>query len=137
MGRATLKGGREFVLLAFILVARSAHQRFAAAHAPTPGGSFCVDRAQDRAGALHWIEAVVSDASAFSSACRRERAVMRIAEAARISEALRVARRAFPCETVRARMFERKRKPRRNSMSAAWPDIPYEPWRETCSALHL
>jgi len=19
----------------------------------------------------------------------------------------------------------------------AWPDIPYEPWRETCSALHL
>src|SRR5215468_4979890 len=22
-------------------------------------------------------------------------------------------------------------------MSAAWPDIPYEPWRETCSALHL
>lgn len=22
-------------------------------------------------------------------------------------------------------------------MSAMWPDIPYEPWRETCSALHL
>ena len=22
-------------------------------------------------------------------------------------------------------------------MSAAWPNIPYEPWRETCSALHL
>jgi hypothetical protein len=22
-------------------------------------------------------------------------------------------------------------------VSAAWPDIPYEPWRETCSALHL
>ena len=22
-------------------------------------------------------------------------------------------------------------------MSAPWPDIPYEPWRETCSALHL
>ena len=22
-------------------------------------------------------------------------------------------------------------------MSAAWPDIPYEVWRETCSALHL
>ncbi len=22
-------------------------------------------------------------------------------------------------------------------MSIAWPDIPYEPWRETCSALHL
>jgi Family of unknown function (DUF5996) len=22
-------------------------------------------------------------------------------------------------------------------MSTAWPDIPYEPWRETCSALHL
>lgn len=22
-------------------------------------------------------------------------------------------------------------------MNAAWPDIPYEPWRETCSALHL
>jgi hypothetical protein len=23
------------------------------------------------------------------------------------------------------------------SMSLEWPDIPYEPWRETCSALHL
>lgn len=22
-------------------------------------------------------------------------------------------------------------------MSTTWPDIPYEPWRETCSALHL
>ncbi|WP_336491631.1 DUF5996 family protein [Methylobacterium nigriterrae] len=22
-------------------------------------------------------------------------------------------------------------------MSSGWPDIPYEPWRETCSALHL
>jgi hypothetical protein len=22
-------------------------------------------------------------------------------------------------------------------VSSAWPDIPYEPWRETCSALHL
>jgi hypothetical protein len=22
-------------------------------------------------------------------------------------------------------------------MSATWPDIPYEPWRETCSAVHL
>jgi hypothetical protein len=22
-------------------------------------------------------------------------------------------------------------------VSATWPDIPYEPWRETCSALHL
>ena len=22
-------------------------------------------------------------------------------------------------------------------MSATWPDIPYEPWRETCAALHL
>src|SRR6476646_4826892 len=22
-------------------------------------------------------------------------------------------------------------------MIAIWPDIPYEPWRETCSALHL
>jgi hypothetical protein len=22
-------------------------------------------------------------------------------------------------------------------MTASWPDIPYEPWRETCSALHL
>jgi len=22
-------------------------------------------------------------------------------------------------------------------MSATWPDIPYEPWRDTCSALHL
>src|SRR4051812_49740038 len=22
-------------------------------------------------------------------------------------------------------------------MSASWPAIPYEPWRETCSALHL
>jgi Family of unknown function (DUF5996) len=34
-------------------------------------------------------------------------------------------------------MFECKRQPKRNSMSAPWPDIPYEPWRETCSALHL
>jgi hypothetical protein len=24
-----------------------------------------------------------------------------------------------------------------DDVSAAWPDIPYEPWRETCSALHL
>src|SRR3954468_3150027 len=23
------------------------------------------------------------------------------------------------------------------NMSAPWPDIPYEPWREICSALHL
>src|SRR5688572_31926064 len=22
-------------------------------------------------------------------------------------------------------------------MKVVWPDIPYEPWRETCSALHL
>ena len=22
-------------------------------------------------------------------------------------------------------------------MTASWPDIPYGPWRETCSALHL
>src|SRR3954453_23355932 len=22
-------------------------------------------------------------------------------------------------------------------MKTGWPDIPYEPWRETCSALHL
>jgi hypothetical protein len=34
-------------------------------------------------------------------------------------------------------MLERKRRPERNTMSAPWPDIPYEPWRETCSALHL
>jgi hypothetical protein len=30
-----------------------------------------------------------------------------------------------------------KRKPGRDAMSAAWPDIPYEKWHETCSALHL
>ena len=24
-----------------------------------------------------------------------------------------------------------------DDVSATWPDIPYEPWRETCSALHL
>ena len=23
------------------------------------------------------------------------------------------------------------------AMSAVWPDIPYESWRDTCSALHL
>jgi hypothetical protein len=22
-------------------------------------------------------------------------------------------------------------------MRTAWPDIPYEPWRETCAALHI
>jgi hypothetical protein len=27
--------------------------------------------------------------------------------------------------------------PWRNDMSTPWPDIPYEPWHETCSALHL
>ncbi|MBV8093313.1 MAG: hypothetical protein JO110_08760, partial [Acetobacteraceae bacterium] len=26
---------------------------------------------------------------------------------------------------------------REESMSATWPEIPYEPWRDTCSALHL
>jgi hypothetical protein len=25
---------------------------------------------------------------------------------------------------------------RSESMATAWPDIPYEPWRETCKALH-
>ena len=24
-----------------------------------------------------------------------------------------------------------------DDVSAAWPEIPYEPWHETCSALHL
>ena len=27
--------------------------------------------------------------------------------------------------------------PEEETMSDVWPDIPYESWRDTCSALHL
>src|SRR3954453_17939373 len=30
-----------------------------------------------------------------------------------------------------------RRRNRANAVTLIWPDIPYEPWRETCAALHL
>src|SRR5205085_4962144 len=46
-------------------------------------------------------------------------------------------RRSSASATSSATCRAAKRRNRANAVTLIWPDIPYEPWRETCSALHL